>query len=145
MAFLNLEDLNGVIEVVIFSDIYKKYSSLLEKDTPVLVKGKVSYRNHAPKILAEKIIPLEKAEEELTSRILIDFTANGLSKELLFSLKELLIREKGKCSVTLKIATSENLLATIDLDQEIKISPCKEILQEIEKLTGEGTVHCLIQ
>ena len=145
MAFLNLEDLNGVIEVVIFSDIYKKYSSLLEKDTPVLVKGKVSYRNHAPKILAEKIIPLEKAEEELTSRILIDFTANGLSKELLFSLKELLIREKGKCSVTLKVATSENLLATIDLDQEIKISPCKEILQEIEKLTGEGTVHCLIQ
>ena len=145
MVFLNLEDSNGVIEVVIFSDIYKKYSSLLEKDNPVLVKGKVSYRNQATKIIAEKIIPLEKAEEELISKILIDFTAVSLKMELLSDLKKLLIREKGKCHVTLKVPTSENLLATIDLDHEIRISPRREVIQEIEKLTGEGTVHCLIQ
>jgi len=145
MAFLNLEDLTGVIEVVVFPDVYKKSSNLLEKDSPILVKGKVSYRNQSLKIIAEKVIHLEKAEEELTSKILIDFSATGLSKDSLVELKNILIGEKGKCPVVLKITTPQKLSVTIDLSQEIKINPKKETLKKIEKLIGGGTVQCLIQ
>ena len=60
MAFVNIEDLTGVVEVVIFPRTFKQYRQLLQPDNVVLVKGKVNPAGEEIKIIAEEISSLVK-------------------------------------------------------------------------------------
>lgn len=64
MAFLNVEDKSGMMEVVVFAKTYEIFSSRLRPDNIVLLSGKLSYKeDELPKLLLNDI----KNEEELTN------------------------------------------------------------------------------
>ena len=65
MAFLKLEDLNGVIEVSLFANVYPKFKHFIDEDSMITVKGRISMRNGAPSVTAEEIIPWHKKEDEV--------------------------------------------------------------------------------
>lgn len=44
MAFINIEDLYGSMEVVVFPRVLEKYKDLIKEDQIVLIKGKISIR-----------------------------------------------------------------------------------------------------
>ena len=69
MAFLELEDLYGVTEVVVFPNVYERCSSLLEVDKVVAVKGTLNFKEEeAPKVLVDEILTIEEALEKGFSR-----------------------------------------------------------------------------
>ncbi len=47
MAFVTMEDLYGVFEVVVFPKTYQDKSYLLKKDIPLLIKGRISKKDEA--------------------------------------------------------------------------------------------------
>jgi len=53
MAFAQLEDLQGTIEVVIFPRVWEQTKDLWEPDRILLVRGKVSLRGREPSVLVE--------------------------------------------------------------------------------------------
>ncbi len=55
MAAVELEDLSGTVEVIVFPRAYQAFRDLLKEDTVVLVRGKVDARDEQPKILCESI------------------------------------------------------------------------------------------
>ena len=60
MAFLNIEDLVGNVEVVVFPRDYEKYSSLLVEDAKVFIKGRVSLEEDKDgKLICEQIVSFE--------------------------------------------------------------------------------------
>ena len=66
MAFLNVEDLVGTVEVVVFPRDYEKSRMYLNEDTKVFVKGRVSEEDdNASKLICESIIPFEQVPCEL--------------------------------------------------------------------------------
>ena len=66
MAFLNVEDLVGTVEVVVFPRDYEKSRMYLNEDTKVFVKGRVSEEDdNASKLICESIIPFEEVPCEL--------------------------------------------------------------------------------
>ncbi len=83
MMFANVEDLYGSIEVVIFPNIYVKYSNILQKDNILKLTGKINIKeDESPKLIlsnAEIIkkqckiyIKLPKDKLEMEGRV-IDF------------------------------------------------------------------------
>lgn len=60
MGILTLRDYTGFIEAAVFPETYKKYSTTLFLDTPIIVRGKVSTRNGAKTLGVNEIKPLEK-------------------------------------------------------------------------------------
>ena len=58
MAFVNLEDLTGVVEAVVFPRTWQKYASLLQPEAIVLIKGRKSSGGEAVKIIVEDCRPL---------------------------------------------------------------------------------------
>ena len=44
MAFLELEDLYGAIEVIVFPQLLQKYNSILNEDNIIYVKGRLSIK-----------------------------------------------------------------------------------------------------
>ena len=67
MAFLNIEDLVGNVEVVVFPKDYEKYSALLVEDAKVFVKGRVSLEEDKDgKLICEQIVTFEDMEKDET-------------------------------------------------------------------------------
>ncbi|MEW6567889.1 MAG: DNA polymerase III subunit alpha [Chloroflexota bacterium] len=56
MAFVAVEDVQGTIELVVFSRTWKDASSWLQPDMIVVVRGKVDGERGEPKVLVEEII-----------------------------------------------------------------------------------------
>ncbi|MEA4883786.1 MAG: DNA polymerase III subunit alpha [Clostridia bacterium] len=59
MAFVQLEDLTGQVEVIVFPRTYEQTSGLLAPDAKVVVRGKVDVKDDGVKLLADSIGPLE--------------------------------------------------------------------------------------
>ncbi len=80
-ASMQIEDLEGAIEGMVFSTQYERLLPLLAEDKAVLVRGLVLPEENAPpKISVQDIIPLELARVTLPSLISIRVPVNGASE-----------------------------------------------------------------
>jgi len=60
MAFVQLEDLYGVTEVLVFPKVYDRVSAMLTQDNPVVLTGKLSVREDEDiKLLLDNAMPLK--------------------------------------------------------------------------------------
>lgn len=65
MAFLTLEDLSGSIEVIVFPRTLEKLRNLIQPDSIVKIKGRISIKeDELPKLICETIEGLEKINSE---------------------------------------------------------------------------------
>ena len=65
MGFITLEDLTGQIECLVFPKVYERYQGMMAVDDLVVLHGRLSIREEeAPKLLVEKLIPLEAWHSE---------------------------------------------------------------------------------
>jgi len=56
MAFVQLEDLHGTTEALVFPRVYEKYQELLQPEALVVLRGRLSVREEeAPKIIPEEV------------------------------------------------------------------------------------------
>ena len=59
MAFVQLEDMYGTTEVLVFPKVYERVSAQLVEDAPVVMTGKLSVREEeSPKLLLDRVAPL---------------------------------------------------------------------------------------
>ena len=69
MAFLEVEDLYGIVEVVIFPKDYERNSQVLVEDAKVFVKGRVSLEEDKNgKLICERVIPFDEIGRKLWVR-----------------------------------------------------------------------------
>ena len=69
MAFVNLEDLLGTMEIIVFPKDYAQYRQYIAEGSKLLVKGRASVgEDESGKLIAEKILPLETVPCELWIR-----------------------------------------------------------------------------
>ncbi len=63
MAFVQLEDMYGVTEALVFPKVYERVSPLLVQDAPVVMTGKLSVREEdSPKLLVDRVAPLSEID-----------------------------------------------------------------------------------
>ena len=66
MAFVDLEDLYGTVEVVVFPNVYERFSHSIAEDKVVIIKGKLNFKEEeVPKLLADTIVDIHELEENL--------------------------------------------------------------------------------
>lgn len=74
MAFLVLEDLYGVSEIVVFPNVYEKCANFTNVDSVIAVSGTINFKeDEAPKLLADNIMSLEEATVEKLMEIQTGF------------------------------------------------------------------------
>jgi DNA polymerase III subunit alpha len=140
MAFIGLQDLRGSCEVIVFPELYKTASKLIQKDAAIFVRGKVSTRDDVPKILAEEIVALEDAQSRFTRYISIDFQTTGLDPELLKQIRDLLLNNKGNTPVYLSFKDALGKSAVLQTGEGLKVKPTEELMGNLERLVGENAV-----
>ena len=63
MAFVQLEDMVGTTEVLVFPKVYERVAPQLSQDAPVVMAGKLSVReDESPKLLLDNVAPLDQLD-----------------------------------------------------------------------------------
>jgi len=140
MAFVTLEDLSGLIEVVVFADLYKKSAPLLKGEEPVFVRGKVEVGEENVKIIATEILPFEKAASKLTRTIHLQLKAAGLRREDFLALKDILTDCRGNCPAYMHLHLPSGAEVVIDLGEEWRLDSSDKLAQRLEDLFGYEAV-----
>ena len=66
MAFVDVEDMYGAVEVVVFPNVYERCLQDVEEDRVVAIRGKVDVKEEeAPKLLADSVVDINRVEELL--------------------------------------------------------------------------------
>ncbi|MBW2555117.1 MAG: DNA polymerase III subunit alpha, partial [Deltaproteobacteria bacterium] len=142
MCFITLEDIKGVIEVVVFSDLYKTCSDLLKSDQPILVKGKVvkDGDKETVKILASKIIPLSDADKLLPPVTHLTLNLSEINKNQLEQLRGILLNYPGDCQAFLHLVIPQKSETIISLGNSFKVNPSPKLINEIKILFGNAAI-----
>ncbi|MFH1825172.1 MAG: DNA polymerase III subunit alpha [Candidatus Firestonebacteria bacterium] len=149
MAIVSLEDLMGVVEVIIFPTLYKDIGNKIFEESMVIIKGKVDFEEtigdetetNKIKIRAEEVIFLEEADEKLSKKVHIKLFIPGLEESALVELKQNLLKFKnnGTCQVFLHFFKSADEEVSI-VETQIKVLPSKELSNYVESTFGEGSI-----
>jgi DNA polymerase-3 subunit alpha len=103
MANITLEDTKGIVEAIIFPDLFSKNLLIIKSDNPLVVTGSLERtEDGTTRIRAKSITPLQEIrnEQELVVRIKID--CNVFQKDHLRKLRDILITIKGDSRVSLE-------------------------------------------
>ena len=69
MAFFNIEDTHGTVEIIVFPKDYEKYRTLIVQDEKVFVRGRVSVNeNEGGKVICESITTFDGMPSDLWLR-----------------------------------------------------------------------------
>ncbi|MCQ2546415.1 MAG: DNA polymerase III subunit alpha [Clostridia bacterium] len=59
MSFVNMEDMFGAVEIVVFPNVYERCASLIEEDSIIAVSGTINFKEgEMPKLLADKVMDI---------------------------------------------------------------------------------------
>lgn len=134
MAFAQLEDLTGTVELVVFPDAFSKNEMQLKTDQPVLVGGKLEKENDAFKIMVDRVALLEdmlKKSKQMTFKI--DSSMEGK----LNSLNLLLSRHPGATGIELELSLPEmEKTVTLNVTEPQGVSPSSEFFEGLHGLFG---------
>jgi DNA polymerase-3 subunit alpha len=100
MAFLNLEDLVGNIEVIVFPKDYEKNAAKIKEENKVFVKGKVSVEeDRDAKLICQNIMTFDEIPKKLWIQFQTKEEYLAVNEELMNILKE----SDGKDTVVIYI------------------------------------------
>jgi len=140
MAFVTLEDLNGMVEVIIFSELYKNSSLLLKSEDPIFIKGKVDVGEDSVKVIASEVFPFDQAMNKLATTVHLRVRSEGLGREDLVALKEIFQDCRGECLAYLHLILPGKREAVIALGDEWKLSSTDQLVRRIRDLLGYEAV-----
>ena len=134
MAFLEIEDLYGIVEVVVFPKDYERHSQLLDEDAKVFVKGRVSLEEDKNgKLICERIIPFD----EIGKKVWVRFeTMEQYSKENT-ALMELLSESDGRDQVIIFVAEGKRKKV---LPPECNIKADHILLEKLYEKFGKNNI-----
>jgi DNA polymerase III subunit alpha len=141
MAFLSLEDKEGLLEVVSFSETFLHVQPLLAKDEPLVVIGKIQHDEKGSKILAERIMTLEEAQVQTVDAIRIRLQVDGLDRDGLAKLRHLLMNHPGDCKTFLHLTVSGKGEAVIALTPKLHVKPTGSFFEDMNEHFGMNSVE----
>jgi DNA polymerase III subunit alpha len=137
MAYCTIEDDGGGVEVIIFPDLYKSSTELIQKDVPLIVRGTIDKTEKGIKIVSTEVSRLggngKKAGEraELVLRLPLSDPAS------LRALKSLFISVVGAYPLYLRIYRDDTEVLIMT---GMKISDDREVVGMVEKIAGKGAL-----
>ncbi|MBP3476961.1 MAG: DNA polymerase III subunit alpha [Lachnospiraceae bacterium] len=134
MAFLQVEDLVGSIEVIVFPRDYERYGTFLSEDNKVFIKGRVAVEEERDgKLICEKITPFTDIPKKLWIKFATKEAYEAQRETLFGILKE----SEGNDSVVIYV---ENPKSMNPLPKNWNVSADTSLIERLEGVFGKENV-----
>lgn len=138
MAFMNLEDLSGVIECIVFPKTYDKVSEFLKEDSIVLVRGRISIKEEEnPKVIVESLGSLNHVK---SSKLYLRFSTMNDAKMTVQVLRPVFKTFKGETPV---IVVSSDKKEVMQLARELWVDETSPVIAMLKSKLGEDNVRLI--
>lgn len=158
-ATFNLEDRDGVIEVIAWPECYKNCEAAIIGREPVMVTGGVEFGesggsgfasdndgeaaldfSRKAQIIADEVIPLAEARRRAAQSVDLRMFTDRFEPERIDDLRATLQRYPGGCRSYLRVIRPGDSETVIELPRELSVDPTDPFLDAAERLLGAGNV-----
>ncbi len=142
-ARFTVEDYDGAVTMPAFSEIYTRFSPLLEQGTFICVKGKVRERYNQPgqwELFPAKITPLAELNNSFKT---VQLQANiaDVDTKVIDTLRKIIVQNTGKCTLKFKILDTKQNISLNLFSEKFKVNPLPEVF---EKINDIGKFSCKV-
>jgi DNA polymerase-3 subunit alpha len=133
-ALLRLEDEAGGTKCVLWPETYRKYSALIQNESPVVIGGRLELSEDGPpSVIADQVQSLDdllKASEVVVLRV-----PGGEDSESLFdAILHLLNTHPGNCDIALELLIESNILVCIRPLSQLRVRRSVELESALQQL-----------
>ncbi|MBQ7668531.1 MAG: DNA polymerase III subunit alpha [Clostridia bacterium] len=130
MAFIELEDLYGIMEIIIFPKTYDAFHSELSEDKIVLIKGRLNLSDEeGAKVVCQSVSEIEP-EKKLYLKV-----ASQNDEDFNTKVMPLLKKNAGDTSVFVYFDDTKELMQA-----KLKVKITDELINDLSSILGEGKV-----
>ncbi len=138
-----LEDMNGSVDILCFSDSFKRLTERLKLDVPVLVKGSVRVEEGSnAKLMISDITPLEQAQPTLPRSLRIKVPLETASSSTVDALHSLCAERRGEAKVLFDLERKGDFTVVMEVDG-YNVLPDRSFINRVEELCGRGSVRII--
>lgn len=132
---MQLEDLHGTVDCMVFASKFADLSKYLEEDKAVMITAKVLVdEGSAPRLSIQDLVALDNARVKLPSMVNLRIRLTGEEETRALALEELVRRKPGPASVRIVLEKPRDFSLTLDLTSKVRAD--KEFQGELSKLFG---------
>ncbi|MCU1600333.1 MAG: polymerase alpha subunit [Frankiales bacterium] len=135
-AAVQLEDLEGSVEVMFFPATYQLAAVHLVEDAVVLIKGRVDKREDTPKLIASDITVPDLSVGP-RGPVVVSMPTARCTPPVVERLKEVLRGHPGTTDVLLQLV-SGGKTTTVRLDDGHRVTPTGSLFADLKALLGPG-------
>lgn len=139
MAFVQVEDLVGTAEVIVFSRTLLKYGPLLDSGEPLLFRGSISARNEEnPKVMVDEIVYLKDVRSRFARLLRIRAPIEALGEETLEEMRRLFDEYPGAVPVRILVETPNGEIEV--RSRRYRVDAGGELLGRLKETLGDRNV-----
>ncbi len=133
MLIASLEDFTGTAEVIVFAREIERAGPYIEQDAPLLIRGELEVRGGAVKLIANEVMPMWKAREELIGGLHIRLDLDTLTEE---TVDALCAEHRGSVHLTFELAGGPLRAPMVLRSRKVNVDPTAELLAGLVRLVG---------
>ncbi len=139
MAFVQLEDLFGTTEVIVFPNVYERAFNLLNNDAVIVIRGTISFKEEEePKLLADKIFDINAFNGGPVNGTVRLTIPEELEEALcLTEIRNIITAHKGDTPVIITVEASNKKYRT---SSDLWCDPCESFVNKISDLIGKENI-----
>ncbi len=141
MAYVELEDLTGTIEITVFPDLYRNNMLLIAPETELIFKGRLEVEEETKKMIATEVIPLQDAREALSQQLKVHIYLPGMENDKINRLKSIIEQYRGDCNLTFVLRKPEQFTADFRPAENFRVRPTRDFVFALEQLLGPNCVE----
>ncbi|MBI4479129.1 MAG: DNA polymerase III subunit alpha [Acidobacteria bacterium] len=137
-----LEDLKGMVELLVFPEAYRRLSELLAQDAIVFVRGRLQLEENSPvRIVVADLQPLDAVEPALPSAVVIRVRLGRKNGNVARQLLDLFTEKTGDAMVRLELERAGEFEALLEMDLQVR--PDTEFVSRVQRICGKDSVRLI--
>jgi DNA polymerase-3 subunit alpha len=140
-ASMLLEDLEGLVEVLVFPKTYEACQKTLDNDRAVLVKGRLESDEDRVKITASSVAPMESLREANANAVQVRLEAGELDDALVDRLRGAVSAHRGEVQLYFEVARRGSYSLVAKAEPAMRVCPSTGLTRDLEAVVGTGRVR----
>ncbi len=143
MAFAQLEDLKGKIEVVFFPEAFAAGQETLRRALteaePILLTGEIEIGEENPKVLAKTLEWVAEAHRGQVQQVVIRLAPSQVTSEQLRELKQQILHHRGRCPVRIDFCDPQ-FRTSLTLPKNLSLMATPQLVGAVNRIFGSDVV-----